>query len=157
MHRKSANRQINKSLNSEINGFNRKTAPVHQALIVDDDEKVRETISLILEGMKFAVSTARDGEKALRLFQKHDFNIVITDLNMPKMDGMALARRIKEWSPQTPIILISGEIKRSSRVYRTLVDCVLHKPFGIGDLETAVRKTLAKAESLRILRANASS
>ena len=157
MHKKSANRQINKSLNSATNGFSRKTEPVHQALVVDDDATVRELLSWILEGMKFAVITAKDGKNALRLFQKHDFNIVITDLNMPKIDGMALARRVKEWSPQTPIILISGEIKRSSRVYRTMVDCVLHKPFGIGDLETAVRKTLAKAESLRILRASASS
>jgi DNA-binding response OmpR family regulator len=157
MHKKSANRQINKSLNSATNGFRRHAELVHQALIVDDDAKVRETLSWILEGMKFSVSTAKNGKEALKLFKKHDFEIVITDLNMPNMDGMALARYIKEWSPQTPIILVSGGIKKSARVYRTLADCVLHKPFGIGDLETAVRKTLAKAESLRVLRANASS
>ena len=157
MKRKPANRQIDQYFAPATNAFHQKAAPVRQALIVDDDEKVRETLSWVLAGMEFGVMTARDGKEALDLFQKHDFEIVITDFNMPKMDGMALSRHIKEWSPQTPIILISGEIKRSSMVYRSSVDCVLHKPFGIGDLETAIRKTLAKAESLKIMRANASS
>jgi len=157
MKTKPAKRQIDQSFSPGTSGFHRKAGPVCRALIVDDDEKVRETLSWVLAGMEFGVMTARDGKEALNLFQKHDFEIVITDFNMPKMDGMALAGHIKEWSPQTPIILISGEINESAMSYRSQVDYVLHKPFGIGEFETAIQKTLTKAESLKVLRVNASS
>ena len=157
MKTKPVKRQIDQSFAPATNGFNRKAGPVRRALIVDDDETVRETLSWILTGMEIGVITARDGKEALNMFQKHDFEIVLTDLNMPNMDGMALAGHIKEWSPQTPIILISGDIKKSTVLFRSQVDYVLHKPFGIDELETAVQKTLAKAESLKLLRVNASS
>ena len=157
MKKKPVNRQIDQSFAPATNGFHRKEGHVCQVLVVDDDENVRETLSWVLAGMEFGVMTARDGKEALNLFQKHDFEIVLTDLNMPNMDGMALAGHIKEWSPQTPIILISGDIKKSTMLFRSQVDYVLHKPFGIDELETAVQKILAKAESLKLLRVNASS
>ena len=82
--------------------------------------------------MGYEVAETLDGKEGLGLFLHRPFNLVITDLSIPEGDGMSLAVSIKEKSPQTPIILMTGHT--SDTIKEGAVDCVMHKPFALADL-----------------------
>jgi len=108
--------------------------PSLKLLVIDDEPSVRETLALLLRKDGHVVSTAIDGEEGLELFQiaqlqGKPFNVVITDLGMPKLDGMAVARKIKEIAPETPVILLSGwGFRIRSEEVKEVIDIVLTKP-----------------------------
>jgi len=80
-------------------------------LVVDDERSSRDLVRAELEECGYRVRTARDGDEGWRLFQEQRFDLVITDLRMPRSDGMALLHRIRSpSSPQshTPVILVSA-------------------------------------------------
>jgi CheY-like chemotaxis protein len=114
-------------------------------LIVDDSKEIRSNLSEILGLMDFDVVVAGRGNEALGKLHNDSFDLVITDLNMPDMDGWILASRIKKMSPETPIVMVTGSEK--SDVMEGLktgnVDSVLFKPFSLEDIQSAVRTALA--------------
>ena len=77
-------------------------------LFVDDQEPIRELFTATLPHWGYAVDTAVDGIDALEKFDHKSYHIVITDLNMPRMDGMALLKRIKSRWPGTEVIIVTG-------------------------------------------------
>jgi two-component system, chemotaxis family, chemotaxis protein CheY len=81
------------------------------ALIVDDSATMRNMIKAVVNEMGFEVITAQDGEKALRSAQSDHFDIIITDINMPNMDGIELIRHLRELekTKYTPILVITTE------------------------------------------------
>jgi signal transduction histidine kinase len=84
-----------------------------RVLCVDDDELIRQLLNDCLTQFHHQVSTAPTGEEGLKMFQRarqegRSFEIVITDLGMPKMDGHQLARAIKETDPRTPVVMMTG-------------------------------------------------
>lgn len=83
-------------------------------LVVDDDEGMRDILSTTLSGMGYGVLTASRGTEALNLLLKSSFALVLTDLQMPGMDGWSLASRIKDRFPGTPVILMTGYEKKGS-------------------------------------------
>jgi len=140
----------------------RKAGDNTRVLVVDDNDSVREVLSWILSAMELDVITARDGREGLTLFREYVFDIILTDLNMPEMDGLSMARHIKKRSPHTPIILITGEINEISEIRKSTiplgsqVDTVLFKPFRMVDIEKAVQEALGKANSRNELGVNSS-
>jgi signal transduction histidine kinase len=77
-------------------------------LLVDDEEGIRKVLGIALSDMGYRVHTAGNGVEALRVFKDKRPPIVLTDIKMPEMDGIQLLRRIKELSPDTEIIMITG-------------------------------------------------
>src|SRR5215211_4454278 len=77
-------------------------------LVVDDDPAMLELMNLQLGYEGFDVSTADGGEKGLKLAEGNHFDLVLTDLHMPDLDGMEIVRRVRERAPDTEIIIISG-------------------------------------------------
>jgi len=77
-------------------------------LYVEDDEFTREEISEFLEFEVDKIITAENGEEGLEKFKQHNIDIVITDINMPKMNGIDMAKKIKEINPNVPIIITSA-------------------------------------------------
>ncbi|MEZ4907245.1 MAG: sigma-54 dependent transcriptional regulator [Saprospiraceae bacterium] len=77
-------------------------------LIVDDDHGIRKTLRNILEFEKFEVSEANDGFDCLIKIKRNDYDVIILDIKMPKMDGMETLERIQKIKPDIPIIMISG-------------------------------------------------
>lgn len=77
-------------------------------LVVDDDEDILELIERHLSNKGYEVLTAYDGEQALPLLEKVKFDLVITDLKMPRMDGMELLRRVKEKDPNIEVVILTG-------------------------------------------------
>jgi len=77
-------------------------------LLVDDEEGIRKVLGILLADMGYQVHTAANGAEALRTFQKLNPSIVLTDIKMPEMDGIELLRKLKQISPDTEIIMITG-------------------------------------------------
>ena len=99
-------------------------------LVVDDDQFVRATLKNMLEFMGYKVVLANDGIEGLEVFLKKHIDLVLTDLEMPLMDGGSLAHMIKHNSPETPVVLVTDseteEVK--VRLRNGSVDSVLAKP-----------------------------
>ena len=77
-------------------------------LLVDDEEGIRKVLGILLADMGYQVHTAATGAEGLRTFEKLRPPIVLTDIKMPEMDGIELLRRLKQISPETEVIMITG-------------------------------------------------
>src|SRR5579863_2641634 len=84
--------------------------PAPKILLVDDNSRGLTARKMILEDHGYGVETALSGEEAWELFQKHQFDVVVTDLRMGGIDGVELIRRIRATDVPTRIILLSGFI-----------------------------------------------
>jgi CheY-like chemotaxis protein len=106
-------------------------------LVADDNKVIRNAVSRFLEFMGFEVAIAGNGIEALAVFLESSFDLVLTDFQMPAMDGLSLAGHIKERSPSTPVILITGSDRETVRKrqkedlltqsYLNLLDCKTFK------------------------------
>jgi len=124
------------------------THPELQILLVDDDEDVLKVYRLVLEHLDYQVTTANSGQEALNLFhlQPSLFDLVISDINMPNMDGIALVKEIVAIRPDIPIILCTGNMSLSEEQMknaRCLAELVM-KPFTINKIKTAVEGVFKK-------------
>jgi DNA-binding NtrC family response regulator len=113
-------------------------------LVVDDEVAMCDLVRDFLGGAGFDVDVAHDGRQALRKFRKLDYDVVLTDLRMPDMDGMALLQTIKEERPDTPVILLTafGTIDRAIEAMRAGAFHFVTKPFKMKELEVLVTRAL---------------
>ena len=127
-------------------------------LVVDDEPQIRGLIRNVLERENYRVLEAEDGEEALTLCERSDANVslLLTDIVMPNLDGIELARRIRALKPDIRVIYMSGkcEIAMVERDLRQLGFGFIKKPFALPALLGSVRealgtgrKTPAKSES----------
>jgi CheY-like chemotaxis protein len=121
-------------------------------LVAEDHKATREIVSGILDLMGFEVALAGNGLEALSLFVEKTFDLVLTDLEMPIMDGWNLTRCIKERSPDTPVVLMTGADRATvaKKVERGSVDSILFKPFGLEDFERTVQGALESREGVLV-------
>jgi two-component system response regulator FlrC len=114
-------------------------------LIVDDDLTMRMALADSLETSGYDVCIAENGDEALKMFGKNHFEVVVTDMRMPKMGGMDVLKEIKKISPQTPVILITayGTVKTAVEAMKEGAAEFIMKPFSLDDLEFSVRNVLA--------------
>ncbi len=77
-------------------------------LIIDDDAAVRQSFADHLEDQDYRIVTAEDGRAGLNVFERESADLVLVDLRMPRVDGLEVLARIKETSPDTPLIVVSG-------------------------------------------------
>ena len=87
-------------------------------LCVDDNEQALSVRKFLLETRGYRVLTALSGEEALEIFRAGGIDLVLSDLLMPQMDGNELVRRMKEITPEVPMILVSGTVKSFDRANR---------------------------------------
>ncbi|HEY0757689.1 MAG TPA: response regulator [Acidisarcina sp.] len=92
--------------------------PKKTILCIDDNEQTLTVRKFMLETRGYRVLIASHSETALAIFRQGGIDLVLSDLSMPYMDGNELVRRMKELSPEVPMILISGSIKEFSRADR---------------------------------------
>lgn len=119
-----------------------------RVLIVDDAEEVRFSLGLALSGAGFEVQEAPDGREALRLLSESLFDLLVTDLWMPGVDGIALLKRIRTEQPRLKVLVVSGggphtPLDFSDALARTWgADGVLLKPIATVDLLCEVNRLL---------------
>jgi len=118
-------------------------------LFIDDEPILREMVEEVLSFHHHQVESADRGEAGLAMFEKakakgHPFDVVITDLGMPGMDGKQVAERIKASSPKTPVILLTGwgMMLDAKGQDMSNVDALLNKPPRLEDLLQALAKVV---------------
>ena len=79
-----------------------------RALCIDDDAPIREMLKDLLGEVGFEVTTVSDGAEGLKAFKSHPFDLVVTDLLVPKLDGIRLAEEIRKLDPTAKIVVITA-------------------------------------------------
>jgi len=79
-----------------------------EVLVADDDENARESIAAALEEVGHRVTQARDGVEAAALMRTRDFDVAVCDVQMPRLDGLMLLRRIRREAPRTLVLLMTA-------------------------------------------------
>ncbi len=117
-----------------------------QVLIVDDDASMQRMLKTRLEREGYHVVAANDGDVGLDLIRKQVFNLVITDMKMPKLKGDELARSITQFNPDIPVIIMTayGEVNEAVRLMQDGVYHYLTKPFDVEDLVEKARKAVER-------------
>lgn len=105
-------------------------------MIVEDEDKLRDGLQRALSGFFAKLITAKNGDEGLKKFKKYNPDLVITDILMPIVDGLDMAKGIKEISPDTPVIVLSAysEKERLLRAIDIGIDKYLIKPVDIDEL-----------------------
>src|SRR5215475_11464504 len=117
-----------------------------RVLVVDDEPQITRVLKTVLSSQGYQVRTAAEGESALASFSEWHPELVITDLYMPRMDGLELCRRIRAVS-SVPIIVLSvkGEERSKVEALDSGADDYVTKPFGIDELLARVRAALRRS------------
>jgi len=115
-------------------------------LVVDDEDEIRRAVGRALTARDYLVETAADGEQALAAARRFDPDLVVLDLNMPVLDGLAVCRQLRTWS-QVPILVLSVREDEADKVAALDLgaDDYLTKPFGTDELMARVRALLRRA------------
>ncbi len=126
-------------------------------LVVEDEKSMREVLKILLEGENYEVVTASDGVAGLSFVEKDIFDLVITDMKMPKVDGFEVLKKIKEVSPETIVIMITafGTTESAVEAMKLGAYDYINKPFNIDEIRLIVKKAIEKkrlSEELSVLR-----
>jgi two-component system response regulator PilR (NtrC family) len=118
----------------------------NRILIVDDELSMRELLSIMLRKEGHEVVTAENGELAIKAIQSDIFDLVITDLKMPHMDGMTLLKAIKESSPDTIVIIITafGTTEGAEKARSLGAYDYIGKPFNNDEIKLVIHNALEK-------------
>lgn len=112
-------------------------------LYVEDDENIRESVARALRRRVKSIVTAENGKEGLERFLQNGFNIVLTDLEMPIMNGIEMIENIrKETEYKYPIVVITAY--RDEEHYTPLADAYIYKPINLEELENTIVELLIK-------------
>src|ERR671937_1976559 len=115
-------------------------------LLVDDEDSVQKLLAYPLERDGFRVVPARDGEEALARFSEEDFDLVVLDIMLPKLDGLEVCKRLRADST-VPIIMLTARGEELDKVLGLELgaDDYITKPFSIREFRSRVRALLRRA------------
>jgi FixJ family two-component response regulator/GGDEF domain-containing protein len=134
--------------------------PKARVLAVDDQRYFRELIEGLLTDEGYEVQTASSGEEALHILEREDFEIVVTDLVMPGVDGSQLVERIKERIPEQEIVMVTGvvDVKTAVEAMKQGATDYILKPFDrktlTGSLEKILQRRRLRDEHARLMAEN---
>jgi len=139
------NQRIKKCGNGS--GTKIKSSTMPNILVIDDEQSIRNTLKEVLEYEKHTVDLAIDGMEALELFRNNQYDIVLCDIKMPKMDGIEVLEKIFEISTEVPVIMISGHgnIDTAVEAIKKGAFDFLEKPLDLNRLLITIRNALDKS------------
>ena len=125
-------------------------------LVVEDDATLQETLAYNLELDGYAVLTASDGEEGLSIIRKHHPDLVVLDIMLPRLDGLAVCRLVRK-DPEvahTPIIMLTARGTQGDKMVGldSGADDYVTKPFGLGEFLARVRAVLRRAPGRTVVR-----
>ncbi len=117
-------------------------------LVVEDEQAIRDALKMVLEEEGYQTQAAADGKKGMELINMNDFDIVITDLKMPEIDGMTLTRQIQQICPQTSVIIITahGSLESAIEALRIGAYDYILKPFDFDDVLYKIKRLIKQKE-----------
>jgi DNA-binding NtrC family response regulator len=113
-------------------------------LLAEDDLAVRSFVSRALEQRGHEVTAVNDGSQALAALENDDFDLLITDIVMPEMDGIALSIEVSSRHPDVPILMMTGFSAERQRAHEMneFTHPVITKPFSLNDICAAAERCL---------------
>jgi DNA-binding NtrC family response regulator len=114
-------------------------------LVVDDEELIRWSLGKYLESAGYAVDIAMNGREAIKRLEAVEYDLIVTDLNMPELGGTELLRKIKETGKSTPVIIISSLLPEKTvneQPYENAFKYI-NKPFKMEDMLSVVKEAVA--------------
>src|SRR5512140_1268582 len=120
-------------------------------LIVDDEETTRELFAELLQRWGYDVDQTADGHEALKIAAETHPDVIISDLVMPKLDGLSLVRALREEQPDTPVVIITGRgtIDAAVEAIREGVFDFVEKPLEPARLRVILQRALEKKQTQR--------
>jgi UDP-3-O-[3-hydroxymyristoyl] N-acetylglucosamine deacetylase len=125
-----------------------------KVLIVDDEERVLQSITGVLEDEGFRVTTARSGEESIRIFQQERPDVTLLDIWMPGMDGIEVLKRLKWMAPDCQVIMISGHATISTAMTAVKLGAFdfIEKPLSLDVLLMTIHRALDRQNELLTVR-----
>jgi two-component system response regulator AtoC len=114
-------------------------------LAVDDEPSMLRLLEISLRQAGYQALTARDGKEALEVIHTHKVDCVVTDLHMPRMDGLQLLKEIRKTDAELPVIIVTaqGEIKSAIEAMKNGASDYILRPFDLEELELAIKRALS--------------
>lgn len=124
----------------------------NRILLVEDEESFAEGLEYNLNAEGYRVVRAADGERAVELFPKQEFDLVVLDVMLPYLDGFEVARRIRRISPQVPILMLTARSAETDRIngLEAGADDYLTKPFHLKEFLLRIQGMLRRKTWYRI-------
>jgi two-component system response regulator PilR (NtrC family) len=119
---------------------------MEKVLVVDNEKSMRDFLSIVLKKEGYFVETAEDGDQALKVLEKDIFDLVLTDMKMPRMSGLDLLKGLKELSPETIIIMMTAYASAETAVEAMKEGAYdyLTKPFQIDEVKLIIKNALER-------------
>lgn len=118
-------------------------------LVVDDEASVREFVERALNYAGYAVTAVDSGHAALEELERRHYDLILTDIVMPDLDGVALALKVAKQYPATKVMIMTGFSNQRERAHNLdfLAHDVVSKPFTLDEISRKVRQALAGSRS----------
>ena len=122
-------------------------------MVVDDDKALADNLKEFLEKIGYRATAVYGGKEALESSRKASYDLVITDLMMPEMDGVSLIKAIRVSDSKTPVLVITGygTIESAVQAIRNGAFDFIPKPFKLDELEIIINRALERAQLARQL------
>jgi DNA-binding NtrC family response regulator len=116
----------------------------NRILVVDDEDALRTVLSSELEGEGYIVQMAGDGDEAIKILEKNTFDLILLDIKMPTVDGFEVLKFVKQHSPATKVIMLTGfaDLKNAIESKKLGAEDFVSKPYDLVDLLTTVERVL---------------
>lgn len=113
-------------------------------LYIEDDPEILENVTFLLNRFVKEVYSAKDGEEALELYEKHNPDILVADINIPKIDGFEVASKIRKKNSAIPIVIITAydEEYHLQKAKELNVSAYIKKPFTLQEFKDAINKVI---------------
>jgi len=118
----------------------------YNVLVVEDETDLREILVFILQDIGYNVSEAVNGEEALKMCQTNSYDAIISDIRMPKVDGVQLLKSLRSINPEIPLIfLVTGfaDIKEAE-CYKLGANAFINKPYDVTEMTDKLEKSLSE-------------
>ena len=125
---------------------------MQKLLIADDDNEIRELLEFDLSHSGYTVDTAKDGEEALKKALTSNYDLVLLDVMMPKMNGFDVCKHLRASKPETPILMLTakGTINDKTQGFDSGADDYIVKPFDIQEVLLRVRALVRRSPSSKL-------
>jgi len=148
----SANRSLRNDITKAVKKSEGLACTDISILVVEDDQDIAKTLERMLKKKGYNIQVAFDGLKGLRKLRNGHFDIVITDILMPKLDGIQLLEKIKEEYPTQPVIVITAS--EDEQVYQKLLSmgicAYVRKPFGRNQFLDVIEEVIQSFDKVEV-------
>ncbi len=118
----------------------------NRLLVVDDEESLRTVLCSELVSEGFKVQNAGDGDEAIAILDKEEFDLVLLDIKMPRVNGFDVLKHVKERHPGTKVVMLTGfaDLKNAIESKKLGAEDFVSKPYDLVDLLTTIERVLSE-------------